>query len=65
MWASRIVEKAFVARMAMALALFSGPFRSLQSFSVTKAMPAFWPLPAGLKPTAVNTLLTFLASCLT
>ena len=26
------------------------PLRSLQSFSVTKARPAFWPLPEKLKP---------------
>ena len=37
-------------RLRLALA----PLRSSQSLSLTKAMPAFWPLPAKLKPATVK-----------
>ncbi len=37
-------------RPASPCAECSGPLRSLQSFSGTKARPAFWPWPEKLKP---------------
>ncbi len=53
--ASRICIIAPKARPASACALCSGPWRSLQSFSGTKASAAFWPEPEKLKPVTPTT----------
>ena len=37
------------------VALIAAPGRSSQSFSLTKAMPVFWPLPPKLKPATAKT----------
>src|SRR5690606_7161919 len=44
-----------MARPATALALMSSASRSLQSRSLMKATPLFWPRPAKLKPWTLNT----------
>ena len=46
------------ARPASALAEWAGSLRSSQSFSVTKARPAFWPWPEKLKPITPTMLCT-------
>ena len=46
------------ARWARAAAECSSPWRSFQSFSVTKAMAAFWPLPLNEKPSTPMVFLT-------
>ena len=53
--ASLMPASAIIARPATALMPSSSDSRSLQSLSVTKAMPLFWPLPPKLKPCTLNT----------
>ena len=48
--ALRIFDSVSIARPATAAAFSSGRTRSPQGLSFTKAKPAFWPLPAKLKP---------------
>ena len=52
--ASRICEKAPMARPVIGLTLRSGRLRNSQSLSMTKPMPMFWPLPPKLKPATVK-----------
>ncbi len=46
-------------RWAMEEAADSSSVRSSQSVSLTKAMPAFWPMPAKLKPCTLSTDSTY------
>ncbi|MNT50220.1 hypothetical protein D3C72_1871320 [compost metagenome] len=57
-WASRIVAKCAIARLAMASAVLALPGRWLQSLRLTKAIPAFCPLPLKPKPLMVKMVLT-------
>ncbi len=52
--ASRMPESAPKARPATAEAEWSAPSRSLQSFRITKARPAFCPWPENEKPATVT-----------
>ncbi|KAG1079883.1 hypothetical protein G6F55_013988 [Rhizopus delemar] len=54
MKASLIWPSAAIARPVIGITPLSAS-RSLQSFSLTKAMPAFCPMPAKLKPCTENT----------
>ena len=56
--ASRILPRAGKARPTSAWAECSGPWRSSQGLSVTKARPAFCPEPEKLKPTTLTMLST-------
>ena len=54
MKASLICDSAPIARPVTAITLSAAP-RSLQSLSLTKATPVFWPMPEKLKPCTANT----------
>ena len=56
--------RSWVARRAIAWAVFSAPLRSDQFFSDTKAIPAFCPLPLKLKPSTVKITLVLAFSLL-
>ncbi|MOA27704.1 hypothetical protein D3C78_1485940 [compost metagenome] len=63
-WASRILAKCTIARLAIASAVLALPERKLQSFRLTKAIPAFCPLPLKPKPLMVKMVLTLAFSSL-
>lgn len=54
MKASRMLDSAMKARPEIAAAECSAPERSLQSFRITKARPAFCPWPEKEKPATVT-----------